>query len=73
MQLAERLDRQEQIAFAAAREQRRLDGEDPVVGACLCGGEIQRRADEDVPEPVDLLVALAEPAQQFREGLVTVA
>ena len=60
--LPERLGRQQQIARAAATEERRLDGEDPVVGAGLLGGQVERRPDEDVPEAVDLRLAMSETA-----------
>ena len=60
--LPERLGRQQQVARAAAAEERRLDGEDPVVGAGLLGGQVERRPDEDVPEAVDLRLAMSETA-----------
>ena len=71
--LAERLDRQEQIGRARAGEERRLDGEDPVVGARLAGRQVERRPDEDVPEAVDLLAGCpahrARPRRSVRDRL----
>ena len=42
-----------EVARLAGGEQRRADGEDAPLRAHLVGAEVQRRADEDVPEAVD--------------------
>ena len=72
MHRAERLHREQQVAGAATAEQGGLHGEDPVVGTGLLGREVEGRADEDVPEAVDLLLALAEAEQELAERPVGV-
>ena len=49
--------REHEVARAAAREQRRADGEDPERGAHLLAAQVEPRPDEDVPEPLDRRVA----------------
>ena len=60
---------QDDVARLARREQRRTHREHAPFRAHLIGAEVERRADEDVPEAVDRLIRTAELAQQRAERL----
>ena len=72
MHRAERLHGEQQVARAAPAEQGGLHGEDRVVGTGLLAREVEGRPDEDVPEAVDLLLVLAEAAEELGERPVGV-
>ena len=67
--LPERPRRQQQVGVAALAEQRRSHREVAGRGARLVAAQVQRRADEDVPEAVDRALRLAAEAQRVRERL----
>src|SRR6185295_4424671 len=63
---------QDELARAQAREQCGLNGEDAHRGARLCAGKVERRTDEDVPEPLDRPGRLTLGEEEIRESLVVV-
>ena len=69
MHLAERPHRQDEVGVGGLTEQRRLHREEPGLGARLVRGQVERRADEDVPEALDRALRLAPGAQLAAEGL----
>ena len=69
---AERLRRQHELARAQTRKQCGLHGEDAHRGARLRAGKVERRTDEDVPEPLDRPGRLALAEEEVRERLVVV-
>src|SRR5712691_12652905 len=63
----ERLQRQNEIGVAAPTEERRANGEEPCPCVDLVGAEVERRADEDIPEALDGSIACTEPPQHRAE------
>ena len=66
--LAERRDRQDEVARRAPRAQRRRDGEESGRGVHLVHPEVQRGPEEDLPEAVDRRLGLPLGAQELAEG-----
>jgi hypothetical protein len=69
---AEWFRRQHELARAPAGEQRCLHREDPHRGTRLGRGQVQRRPDEDIPEPLDGALRLALAQQEVCKCLVVV-
>ena len=65
----ERLLRQDEVGVPARAEERRANGEEPGPGVDLVGTEVERGADEDVPEALDGRIARAEPPEHRAERL----
>ena len=68
----ERPGRKDHVGRGGLAEQCRPHGEDAHRRARLVRAQVEGRADEDVPEALDLHVGGAEPAEQRAEGLAVV-
>src|SRR5579864_5520486 len=66
---AERLAREDQVSVAARPEERGANREQAGAGVDLVCAEIERRADEDVPEAIDGEIARTEAPQHYAERL----
>ncbi len=64
---AERPQREDEIRVRARAEERRSHREESRARVDLVRPQVERRADEDVPEPVDRDIRGAEPAQHVAE------
>ena len=70
MHPAERPRREDEVAVRPRAEQRGADGEEPRAGVGLVAAEVERRANEHVPEAVDGFVGFAQSPEQVSEALV---